>query len=85
MIFTEREKAIRKEKEYAERRFTQLLAQIDKIDPDAIEEQIETTLIALDEKWRDFCKNLIYLKAGGEDEFMKVAQERAYPKITIAE
>lgn len=83
MKFTDREKAIKKEKQYAERRFTQLLAKIDQFADNLPNEQIEALISELDSTWRNFCKNLIYLKAGGEDEFMKVAHERAFKKIIV--
>lgn len=78
-----REQAIKKEKQYAERRFTQLLAEVDKIDSDATEEQIETKLIELDERWRSFCDHLIYISPDGKDEFIKIARERAFKTIKI--
>ena len=63
----------------------QLLEQVDKINKDAIEEQIETKLIELDTQWRNFCKNLIYISPNGKDEFIKVARERAFKTITVDE
>ena len=83
MRFTDRQKAIRKEKQYAERRFTQLLECVDRIAKDATENQIEEILLELDRKWRKFAENLIYLNRGGRDEFIKIARERAFKAIKV--
>lgn len=78
-----REQAIKKEKEYAERRFNQLLEEVDKIPKDDFEIAILVKIKALDERWRAFCEHLIYLIPEGKDEFMKVAMERAFKAIKI--
>ena len=82
MKFTDREKAIKKEKQYADKRFNELLLEVDKID-DPFDEVIEKELLELDQRWRNFCKNLIYISPNGKDEFIKVARERAFKTIEI--
>lgn len=78
-----KEQAIKKEKEYAERRFNQLLAEAEKINSIESPEDQATKLMYLDSKWRNFCEHLIYIFPNGKDEFIKVAKERAFKTIKI--
>lgn len=83
MKFQNRQKAIQKERQYAERRFGQLLEQIVTIPKGTPDEQIEAKLIELDTQWRNFCKNLLYIAHNGKDEFIKIARERAFKTIIV--
>jgi len=86
MKFTDREKAIKKESHYAERKFTQLLEQVDKLEipPNATEEEINEALLSFDLNWRKICDHLVYLKENGREEFLKVARERMRKKIIVS-
>lgn len=78
-----KEKAIKKEKEYAERRFGQLLAEIEHAMLIHPPNQVENLIKFNDQRWRAFCEHLIYLSPEGKDEFMKVARQRAFKTIII--
>lgn len=62
---TKREKAIKKEQQYAERKFRSLVERFEK-DSSKLDE--------LDTEWKEFCHHLISLKKGGEDEFRKYCE-----------